>query len=197
MADNASKDKNFVNSLLGTSSSDGVSTVTIWANPVTHRLLVDLGGGIFPSSLTLEIPTGTVNGVNTVFTVANNPIFEEVSGQLMVSQTQDGTNFGYTISGSGPYTITFANAPTQTPHSFYSASSAGGSLATFFQTDTFTSTNGQTVFTTSLTPAFVFSFIVNDQPQTLTQDYTQSGSTFTLNSGIPANLKVTITYLHS
>ena len=197
MADNAAIDNNYTRSLLGVSSVDGVSTVKVYADPTTHRLLVDFAGGVFISnSLALEIPTGTVNGINTVFTVQNNPLFEEVSGQVMVSQTQDGTNYGYTISGTGPYTITFSNAPTQTPHSFY-ASTSSGSLSSFFQTDTFTSTNGQKVFTASIAPTFVFSFVVNDGVNTKTLDYTQSGSTFTLNSGIPAGLTVTLTYAHA
>jgi len=188
----------YTKSLLAVSSADFKTLVTVAANPITHAILADLGGGIFPSSLNMEIPSGIVNGINTVFTVQNIPIFDEVSGQVMVSATQDPTQFGFTISGtSAPYTLTFSNAPTQTPHSFYSASSGGGSLDQFFQTDQFTSTANQTVFTSTIAPVFVFSFNVNDQPQTLTTEYTLSGSTFTLNSGIPAGLPVTITYLHN
>lgn len=41
MADNASRDQNFVPTLLGVSSVDGRSPVTIYADPDTHRLLVD------------------------------------------------------------------------------------------------------------------------------------------------------------
>jgi hypothetical protein len=71
------------------------------------------GGG---GSLALEIPSGTVNGVNTVFTVGNAPLYMEVSGQVMVSLSQDPTNYGYTYSSG---TVTFVNAPIQTPHSFH------------------------------------------------------------------------------
>jgi len=188
----------YTKSLLAVSSADFTTLVTVAANPITHAILADLGGGIFPSSLAMEIPSGAVNGVNTVFTVQHVPVFADVSGQVMVSQTQDPTNYGFSVSGSSaPYTLTFSNAPTQTPHSFYSAGSSGGSLASFFQIDQFTSTANQTVFTTTLTPVFVFSFTVNDQPQTPTVDYIQTGSTFTLNAGIPAGLPVTIVYLHT
>lgn len=57
MADNASRDENFVPTLLGVSNVDGRSPVTIYADPTTHRLLVDtvaLSGVGAPSST----PTG-------------------------------------------------------------------------------------------------------------------------------------------
>ena len=75
------------------------------------------GGG---GTSAIEIPAGTVNGINTVFTVQNVPVWIEVSGQVMVSKATDATNYGYTVTGSSaPYTITFLTAPasTQTPHS--------------------------------------------------------------------------------
>ncbi len=193
----ARRDGNSVTTLVGVSNVDFQKVVPLAADPLTGRILVDLSGGVYPSSLALEIPTGAVNGLNTVFSVVNNPLFEEVSGQVMVNQTQDSTNYGYTISGTGPYTITFTNAPTQTPHSFYTITSSGAAVSSFFTQDSFTSTNGQTVFTASLTPVFVLGFIVNGQLLTLTTDYTQSGATFTLNSGIPAGLPVSITYIHA
>ena len=74
------------------------------------------GGG----TSAIEIPSGTVNGVNKIFTVQNVPVWIEVSGQTMVSQATDSTNYGYTLTGSSaPYTVTFLTAPasTQTPHS--------------------------------------------------------------------------------
>ena len=45
MAD-APRDNNFVPTLLGASSADGKTPVPVYANPTTHRLLVDLGTGI-------------------------------------------------------------------------------------------------------------------------------------------------------
>ncbi len=41
----AKRDGNFVTTLLAVSSVDGVTPVTLYANPTTHRLLVDLAGG--------------------------------------------------------------------------------------------------------------------------------------------------------
>ncbi len=46
MADNSKFDENHVPTLLGVSSSDGKSTVTIYADPTTHRLLVDATAGV-------------------------------------------------------------------------------------------------------------------------------------------------------
>lgn len=95
--------------------SDG--TKAIAKSGSTTFTQIAAGGG----SGAIEIPGGTVNGVNTSFTVTNLPVWIEVSGAVMVSSTTDITNYGYTISGTGPYTITFLTAPTtnQTPHSFH------------------------------------------------------------------------------
>lgn len=73
------------------------------------------------TQLQMEIPVGLVNGVNLTYTLQNNPVYIEVSGQQMVSQVQDPTNYGYSVTGSGPYTVSFLTAPasTQTPHSWH------------------------------------------------------------------------------
>lgn len=95
--------------------SDG--TKAIAKSGSTSFTQISTGGG----SGGMEIPGGTVNGANTSFTVNNLPVWIEVSGQTMVSSTTDVTNYGYTLSGTGPYTITFLSAPAagQTPHSFH------------------------------------------------------------------------------
>lgn len=49
----ASRDQNFVPTLLGVSNVDGVTPVAIYADPTTHRLLVDtaaFSGAGAPSS---------------------------------------------------------------------------------------------------------------------------------------------------
>lgn len=57
-------------------------------------------------SLTTETPSGVVDGTNTIFTVAHNPQFVALNGLI---QTANGIDF--TLSGSGPYTLTFVNPP--------------------------------------------------------------------------------------
>lgn len=52
---NASRDENRVTTLLAVSNVDGVTPVVVYADPVTHRLLVDAAGG-----------TGTVTSVSVV-----------------------------------------------------------------------------------------------------------------------------------
>lgn len=56
----ASRDQNFVTTLLAVSSVDGVTPVTLYANPTTHRLLVDLAGG--GSGTVQTIAIATANG---------------------------------------------------------------------------------------------------------------------------------------
>lgn len=70
MAD-AGLDQNSRPSLTAVSNVDGETIVRLWADPVTHRLLVDAAGG----GLT-ELPaTGTINGVNTQFTFTELPTY--------------------------------------------------------------------------------------------------------------------------
>lgn len=56
MADVASRDENNVPTLLGVSSSDGSTVVKVYADPSTHRLLVNSSGG---SGTVTEVDTGT------------------------------------------------------------------------------------------------------------------------------------------
>ena len=65
------------------------------------------------------------------------------------------------------------------------------------QTDVLQSTtNGQTVFTSTLTPVYTLYVVVNGQFQTPNIDYTISGKTLTLTQGIPANLYVIWLYTY-
>ena len=41
----AKRDGNFVPTLTAVSNSDGTTPVVLWADPTTHRLLVDASGG--------------------------------------------------------------------------------------------------------------------------------------------------------
>ena len=108
---NASRDQNRVTTLLGVSSVDGKTPITIYADPVTHRLYV------------------TSN-----------------------------------VSAS-------------------------------FQTDTFTSTNGQTTFTASQTPLYTIYLSVNGSIQRPSTNYTVSGNNAVLTNGIPAGNDVVWVYI--
>lgn len=112
---NASRDANFVPTLLGVSSTDGSTPVKLYADPTTHRLLVDSSGGI----------------------------------------------------------------------------------AGILKTDIFTSTNNQTTFVPSATPAATIFLSVNGSVQTPTTDYSLTGGNYVLSSGIPAGCAVVIVYTTS
>lgn len=74
MAD-ASRDGNFVTTLLGVSSTDGFTPVKVYADPVTHRLLIDTAGG---SGTVSSITAGTgltatpTNPITTTGTILLN-----------------------------------------------------------------------------------------------------------------------------
>lgn len=111
MAVSSPRDANFVPALIATSSTDGTTVVKVYADPTTHRLLVDLSA-----------------------------------------------------------------------------------LASLMQTDTFTSTASQTAFGASKTVGYTMGLYVNGSLQTPTTDYTVSGTTATLTSGIPAGNTVVWVY---
>lgn len=57
----ARRDQNFITTATAVSSVDGVTPVELWADPTTHRLLVDSGGGyITPTS-------GVIDGSNATY----------------------------------------------------------------------------------------------------------------------------------
>lgn len=106
---NAARDGNRVPTLLGVSSSDGVTPVTIYADPTTHRLYVTAASsGSFSDA---ETPSGAVNGVNVTFTLAHTPspaasLIFTVNGQVLAPVGVD-----YTLSTA---TITVNVAPPTT-----------------------------------------------------------------------------------
>lgn len=186
------RDDNRITVLGGVTDDSNQFITQLRIDPATGRLKVS-ATGVTALGTGIENPTGTVDGNNTTFTVANTPVWVEVSGQVMVSQSQDATNYGYTYSAG---TITFVNAPSQEPHSFYNAVSYS-SISSLLVGDTGTTTSNQTVFTSSQNVGFLFSFIINGQEQMPT-DYTFTGSnTFTLNTGVPSGLSYVIRYIHS
>lgn len=67
----AARDQNFVTTLLGVSNVDGVTPVVLWADPVTHRLLVDLPSG---SGTVTSVSVVTANGfAGSVATATTTP----------------------------------------------------------------------------------------------------------------------------
>lgn len=68
----ASRDQNNVPTLLGVSNVDGVTPIKVYADPVTHRLLVDAAGAGFGTVTSISQSTGillTPNPITTTGTV--------------------------------------------------------------------------------------------------------------------------------
>lgn len=81
MAD-AARDQNFVPTLIAVSNADGLTPVKVFADPTTHRLLVNLGGG----------GSGTVTDVSVV--TANG-----FAGSVATSTTTPAITLSTTITG--------------------------------------------------------------------------------------------------
>lgn len=100
----AAHDGNSVPTLTGASNVDGTTPVRVYADPVTHRLLVDMGSG-GGGALSQVTVSGTINGVNPTFTIPTAPngdIILFLARQMQVLTTD------YTISGT---TITYVIPP--------------------------------------------------------------------------------------
>ena len=86
-----------------------IDTATTWQltsiSPITWKAVTGTG-------ITVETPTGTVNGTNKTFTTTNTPLFVVMDGLVRV----DG--FGYSYSSP---TITATLAPVEFIRSFYAA----------------------------------------------------------------------------
>lgn len=103
----ASRDQNFVTTLLGVSSTDGSTPIVVYADPVTHRLLVDVAGGS-GTAVNNETPSGAFDGVNTTFTLAHTPLAGTLLLFLNGQFQHPGVSADYTLSGD---TITYNAAP--------------------------------------------------------------------------------------
>lgn len=124
---NASRDDNYVPTLLGVSNADGTTPVKIYADPTTHRLLVDLPGGsgdvVGPGSSTdnavarfdgttgkllqnsaviIADTTGAITGTQSV-TIG---VTGAATGTLLLKGTTSGTVTIQTAAAAGTYTLT-------------------------------------------------------------------------------------------
>lgn len=77
---NASRDENSVPTLLGVSSSDGVTPVPVYVDPSTHRVLasgIGTTGPIGPTG-----PTGPTSGASGSFTTTDGKTVTVVNGLI-------------------------------------------------------------------------------------------------------------------
>lgn len=124
-----------------------------------------------------ETPTGAVNGVNTIFTVANAPtsaLKVYRNGQLQTPGTE------YTVAGT---TITFASAPLFGNTILVSYAYTGTSTAVVFSESPAGATNGvNTVFTAANVPSGNLEVYRNGQLQTPGTQYSVAGANITFAS---------------
>lgn len=87
---NASRDENFVPTLLGASSADGVTPVKVYANPSTHRLLTDAGAGVTGPISSTDNAVVRFDGT-TGQTIQNSTAIINDSGHLSLNGSSDFT----------------------------------------------------------------------------------------------------------
>jgi hypothetical protein len=93
---NAGIDQNAVKSLLAVSSADGVSIVVVWADPVTHALLIKNVGGSGTWYQDEIVATGQTGTSFSLLHTPSSVVFLYKNGQYLVS----GASYDYTISGA-------------------------------------------------------------------------------------------------
>lgn len=102
----ASRDQNFVTTLLAVSNVDGVTPVTLYADPITHRLLVDIAGGTGTvTSVSVVTANGFAGSVATPTTTPAITISTTVTGLLK----GNGTSISQAVAGTdyqSPITLT-------------------------------------------------------------------------------------------
>jgi len=93
MGDNAERDQNRVTTLIAVSSADGVTPVKLYADPITHRLLVDVtGSGASPL---------TTKGDLYTFTTTNARLPLGTNGQVLVVDTSTPSGLKWQTAGAG------------------------------------------------------------------------------------------------
>lgn len=111
----APRDNNRVPVLIGTSSTDGTTPVTVYADPTTHRLKVDLAGG---AGTVTSVSVVTANGVSgSVATATTTPAIILTLGAITPSTVN-----GITFSGTG----TIANSGSTSLTAFTGSGTSSG-----------------------------------------------------------------------
>lgn len=108
----AKRDGNFVPTLIGVSSSDGTTPVTVYVDPTTHRLKVDLGGGGSGSVQTVAVASangfaGTSDGdpVNPILTLSTT-VTGILSGNGTAISAASTTGSGAVVLATSPTLVT-------------------------------------------------------------------------------------------
>lgn len=97
MADIASRDQNRNVTLQAVSSTDFISTVNLWADPITHALLVAISGSI---TIVEASPTTVLNGKTTVTTAGTRVVLASSTTIKSVTVKALSTNTGLIYVGN-------------------------------------------------------------------------------------------------
>lgn len=107
---NAARDENFVPTMLAVSSADGTTPTLVYADPTTHRLLVDTpktsGSATAQTTTNANVLTVTVGASDASFTIGTTvtcTAFTSGSMQVQVAYT-DETNTARTANIQGHFT---------------------------------------------------------------------------------------------
>ncbi len=107
MAD-AKRDSNQITTLLAVSNADGVTPVVLWADPTTHRLLVDLPGG---AGTVTTVSVVSANGfAGTVATATTTPAITLTTTITGILQGNGTAISAATTTGSG--SVVLGTTPT-------------------------------------------------------------------------------------
>ena len=107
MAD-AKRDSNQITTLLAVSNADGVTPVVLWADPTTHRLLVDLPAG---SGTVTSVSVVSANGfAGTVATATTTPAITLTTTITGILQGNGTAISAATTTGSG--SVVLGTSPT-------------------------------------------------------------------------------------
>lgn len=117
----APRDDNRIPSLVGASSSDASVPVVVYADPTTHRLLVDSSGGSGSSATQVVVTSGTVNiNTGTIYVkiedTAGNSITStgnalDVNLKNAIGGTVSVTSGNITVGGTVTIQSTVSNLP--------------------------------------------------------------------------------------
>ncbi len=127
----AKRDENRVPTLLAVSSSDGTTPVTLYADPTTHRLYVDLPGG--GAGTVTDVSVVTANGISgTVATSTTTPAITLSLGNITptsiaIPSTGTGISLYNTVDQTTNYERVVSKWDTNT---FYLLSEQGGTGTT-------------------------------------------------------------------
>lgn len=106
----AERDENFVPTLLAVSNADGVTPVAVYADPTTHRLLVDLASG---NGTVTSVSVVTANGfAGTVATATTTPAITLSTTITGILQGNGTAISAASTTGSG--NVVLATSPTLT-----------------------------------------------------------------------------------